>query len=242
MGFGVLTVGYYITFLVGMIWQSEIWGVLLLLLGCILMMAGLNSLSEYEQSFRRALIFSAVLTLSAIYRTAQLLSEQLLFDAPIFSESVLSVVEIVEFLAFVVFQVLMLLALRRLASDVENPRIIGSATRNTVVLGLYAAVQLLSVTPFTAAAYFKLSARLLQIVYHVLIGIMLITCYMQICDEEDLDMPLKKSRFAFVNRIREERARREQAAADSVTKYAEDRLRKKREQREERRRNGGKRK
>lgn len=239
MGFGILTVGYYIAFLVGMIWQSEIWGGLVLLLGCVLMMVALASLMEYEHSFRIALFFSAFLTFSAIYRTFYLLSEQLLWDLSVFSGSVLYAVEIAEFVAFVIFQVAMLLAVRRLASDVDDPKIVGAATRNTVVLGLYAAVQLLSVASFPAAAYFALSARLLQIVYHLLIGGMLISCYMRICDERDEDMPLKKSRFAFVNRMREERARREQAAADSVTKYAEDRLKKKREKREQRRRNGG---
>ena len=239
MGFGILTIGYYIAFLVGMIWQSEIWGVLLLLLGCVLMMIALASLMEYEYSFRGALFFSAFLSLSAVYRIFYLLSEQLLWDFSAFSETVFNAVKIAEFLVFVVFQVTMLLAVRRLASDVDDPKIVGTATRNTVALGLYAAVQLLSVASFPAAAYFKLSARLLQIVYHLLIGVMLIRCYMRICDERDEDMPLKRSRFAFVNRLREERARREQAAADSVTRYAEDRLKKKRERREQRRRNGG---
>ena len=55
---------------------------------------------------------------------------------------------------------------------------------------------------------------------------------LRICDEGDKDMPLKKSRFAWVNKMREERARREQRAADSVTEFAEARLRRKREERE----------
>ena len=82
--------------------------------------------------------------------------------------------------------------------------------------------------------FIRFSAMLLQIVYHVLVGVMLVSCYMRICDAEDEDMPLRRSRFAWVNRIREERARREQAAADSVTKYAEDKLKKRREERERR--------
>ncbi len=241
MGFGILTFGYYLAFLVGMLWQSEIWGILLLLLGCVMIMVALASLMEYESLFRNALFFSLFLAVSAFYRLLFWLSEQFLWDASAFSDSVFDAVKIAEFLIFAAFQVLLLLAVRRLANDVENPKIVASATRNTVFLGLYVAVQLLSVTPFPAAAYFALSARLIQIVYHVLIGVMLVTCYMQICDEGDVDMPLKKSRFAFVNKIREERARREQAAADSVTKYAEDRLRKRREKREQKRRNGGKR-
>ena len=57
---------------------------------------------------------------------------------------------------------------------------------------------------------------------------------MRICDEGDADMPLKKSRFAWVNRIREERARREQRAVDSVTEYAEEQLRKRNAERERR--------
>lgn len=234
MGFGILTAGYYLAFLVGMLWQSEIWGVLLLLLGLVMISVALIRLSEYEQSFRSALFFSTVLILPALYRVLYWLSDNFLWELSICSQSVYWVVKTVEFIVFTVFQLLLLLAIRRLAVDVDNPRIAASAVRNTVALFLYAAAQLLALLPLSFAAYFGLSAFLLQIVYHVLVGVMLVSCYMRICDAADEDMPLKKSRFAWVNRMREERARREQAAADSVTKYAEDKLKKRRAERERR--------
>lgn len=232
MGFGILTAGYYIAFLVGMLWQSEIWGILLILLGCVMLLYALSRLIEYEYSFRNALFFGVVLILPAVYRLLFWLSENYLWELSIFSSSILETVKIVEFLVFVAFQLTLLLSVRSLARNVDNPKIASSATRNMVFLGLYAAVQLLSTLPIGFASYFVLSAMLLQIVYHVLIGVMLGSCYMRICDAEDEDMPLRKSRFAWVNRFREERARREQAAADSVTKYAEDKLKRRREERE----------
>ena len=100
MGFGILTVGYYITYLVGMLWQSEIWGALLILLGCVTITAGLLRLSEYERSFRNALFFGVVLILPAIYRVLFWLSENLLWNTAVFSGFVWSVVQITEFLLF----------------------------------------------------------------------------------------------------------------------------------------------
>lgn len=232
MGFGILTVGYYIAYLVGMIWQSEIWGALLILLGCVMIAAALLRLSEYEQGFRHALFFGILLILTAVYRVLFWLSSNLLWDVAFFSDYVSEIVLIVEFILFLVFQGLLLLSVRKLASDVEVPKIVSSATRNLVFLGIFGVIRLVAALPFPAAAYFSLSATLVQIVYHILIGIMLGSCYMRICDEGDEDMPLKKSRFAWVNRFREERARREQRAADSVTEYAENKLRKQKAERE----------
>lgn len=234
MGFGILTAGYYIAFLVGMMWQSEIWGILLILLGCAMLLYAISRLMEYEYSFRNALFFGVVLLLPSVYRLLFWLSENFLWELPVFSDSIFETVKLAEFVAFAAFQLTLLLAIRKLARDVDNPRIAASTERNMVCLGLYVAVQLISKTPFSAAVYFAFSAMLLQIVYHVLVGVMLVSCYMRICDAEDADMPLRRSRFAWVNRIREERARREQAAADSVTKYAEDKLKKRREERERR--------
>ena len=231
MGFGILIAGYYMTYLLGMIWKKELWGGLLILLGCVVIAMALLRLSEYEGRFRYAQIFNALMLLPALYRILKWLSDNLLWDAPFFSEKGISAVGYVEFALFFGFGVALLAAIRSLATDVEETKTVLAATRNLAFLGIYAVLWVVASLPFEFARYFALSAMLVQLVYLVLMGVMLVGCYMRICDESDADMPLRKSRFAWVNRIREARAEREQRAADSVTEYAERKLRRQREER-----------
>lgn len=232
MGFGILTVGYYLTYLVGMLWKDEIWGVLLILLGCLTVAIALLRLSEYEPSFRYALIFDGLMILPTLYRALAWLSDAFLWDLALVGPIAETVAEYVEFALFLGFGVSLLTAVKTIASDVEDAKIVTASVRNLVFLGIYALCLIVTSLPFDFVGVFGLGAMLVQIVYHVLMGVMLVSCYMRICDEGDKDMPLKKSRFAWINRFREERARREQRAVDSVTEYAEDKLRKKRAERE----------
>ena len=234
MGFGILIAGYYMTYLLGMIWKAELWGGLLILLGCVLTALALLRLSEYESSFRYAQVFNALMAGPALYRVLTWLSDHFLWDAAVFSEAGLNVVGYVEFALFFGFGITLLRAVRTLASDVEESAIVLAAIRNLTFLCIYAVFWIIASLPFDFARYFSLGAMLVQIVFLVLMGIMLVKCYMRICDEEDADMPLRKSRFAWVNRMREARAEREQRAADSVTEYAERKLRRQREERERR--------
>ena len=232
MGFGILTVGYYLTYLFGMVWKGEIWGILMIIVGCLSVGMALLSLSEYEPSFRWALAFDAFMLLPAAYRLVSFLSASFLWDLPFLGGAVETAVEYAELIGFIGFGAALLAAVRSLASDVEDTRIVTAAVRNLVFLGIYALLSVLTLLPLGYAGAFGLAAMLAQLVFHVLMGLMLFSCYMRICDEGDKDMPLKKSRFAWVNKMREERARREQRAADSVTEFAEARLRRKREERE----------
>ena len=236
MGFGILFVSYYLTYLVGMVWKNEgdvfPIGASIILLGCLLITYALLHLAEYEKAFRSAMIANLFVILTAVYRVLYRISENFLWDLPLFSESARTAVEYLEFLFVLIFSALLLLAVRKLASDVDEPKTYAAATRNMVFLLLYALCQIMAHLPVGFAKYFTLSAVVIQVIYHILVGVMLIGCYMRICDESDRDMPLHKSRFAWVNRIREERARREQQAADRVTEYAEKRLRKKQQARE----------
>lgn len=232
MGFGILTVGYYLTYLLGMIWKDEIWGILMIVLGCITLLLALLRLSEYESSFRLVIPFDALMLLPTAYRLLSWLSGAFLWDLPFLNPTMDAVSRYAEFGLFLTFGVTLLYAVREIATDVEDTRIVTASVRNLVFLGIYAICQALTLLPFEFAGLFALGAMLVQLVFHVLMGVMLVSCYMRICDESDRDMPLKKSRFAWVNRMREARAEREQRAADSVTEYAENRLRKKREERE----------
>ena len=49
---------------------------------------------------------------------------------------------------------------------------------------------------------------------------MIFSCYRRICDEGDVDMPQKPSRFEFVNEMRREREEKEKARQEKAAKPA----------------------
>ena len=51
-------------------------------------------------------------------------------------------------------------------------------------------------------------------------------CYANICDEKDLEMKRKKSRFAWVNRFYEELERKEEKARAETVAYQKEKLEK----------------
>ena len=242
MGFGILLVGYYLTFLLGDLWKGDLhkdfdnidilWP-LLLLLGSAIVLTALTRLTEYEKSFRVPMIFGCVMTLPALYRVLSWMSVAFLWgETALFSDAVKAGVEYMEFILTLGFGISLLLAVRKLASDVEDSKIVVASVRNLVFLGLFTILWIVSQIPFPYARLVEDASFVTKIIYHILVSVMFISCYMRICDESDKDMPIKQSRFAWVNKIREERARREQRAADSVTEYAENKLRKQRAERE----------
>ena len=61
-------------------------------------------------------------------------------------------------------------------------------------------------------------------------------CYTRICDEGDVEMNRKPSRFAFINKMRAELDKREEKALESQEQYIEEK-RQKREQKREQKQN-----
>lgn len=237
MGFGILIAGYYTTYLIGMLMVSEIYGALIVLFGYLVMASALLRLAEYHDGFRSALFFDGFLAVVSAYRVLRCLSDMLLWQSGIFSSTVSYYAELLEILLFLGLHVTLLLAVRGLAASVELPKVVFASVRNLVFLGIYVILSILVRLPAeTVGEWVKHLAgptALLQIVFYILMAVLLTTCYMRISDESDADMPLRPSRFKWLNRLREETARREQAAADSTKAYAEQRLRERQRAREE---------
>lgn len=237
MGFGILIAGYYTTYLIGMLMKSEWYGAAIMLCGYFLMASALMRLTEYEMRFRNALYFETFLICYEIYHLLAVLDGAFLWGNPVFSGTIAAAMQYVEILLFLAFHVFLLLAIRRLASDVDLPKVMSASVRNIVVLGTYTALAIFLRLPIPFVkengGYFVGASMLLQMLFYLLMAVLLLSCYMRISDESDVDMPTKKSRFAWVNRMREARDEREQRAIDSTRAYAEEKIRKRRESREE---------
>jgi hypothetical protein len=132
-----------------------------------------------------------------------------------------------------IFNGAMLYAIRAIAIDTDVPRISVSAVRNFVFVCIYYILNLLPYLPFKIfddfGKYFAAPALLLYFAWIILNLILIYSCYARICDENDVDMEVKPSRFAFVNRMRqksEERRLRLEAEREEYKSMREQRRKK----------------
>lgn len=134
--------------------------------------------------------------------------------------------------------VLMLLGIRKTAAEVGLGRL-AVRCESTVVMPviLYSATFILEIPgliPDTAAGGAAIAAALvilLSFVMHILNAVTVYTAYARICMPSDVTMEQKPSRFAFVNRMRAESARRESERRAEAQALYEERMKKKKSKR-----------
>ncbi|MBR2388306.1 MAG: hypothetical protein IKB02_06005 [Clostridia bacterium] len=235
MGFGLLFLGYFMAHLMSVFSL----GCLVRLAGFMLMIYAFTRLHKYNVSFRFP-FYSAFamlgVTLADCYgKIGELLYDNLIVDSfslpEGFFETVASADDVFSFL----FHACLLYAILSIAKETEVEKIRVAAVRNFVFICLYAVLIIVSKLPFSFVEsykrYFSMPVILFYFAIIILNLVLIFTCYANICDESDIDMPLKKSRFEFINKFREETARREQKAADDSVEYAKKKLEERREKR-----------
>ena len=232
MGFGLLFSGYFITELM----SFHSFGYLTRLVGFIIMAIAAKKLAAYERTFSFVGIAACVMTAISLLGTASgisgILYNNFIIDAPLFSSTAQMIYNHTENVLDLIFNLLLLWAIRKisLATDIEKNAY--AAARNSVFLIIYYAMYYIAFLPFEFAAdyvrYFSAPVMLLYIVCLILNSILIYSSYAKICDEGDVDMPRKPSRFEFINKIREESDRRESRAIESTKEYIEKKKEKKR--------------
>ena len=212
MGFGLLFIGYILTYLLSM---AGAYGCYPAIIGCALMLYALTHLVEYEASFKLPFFSALPMTLCVTYSFVVELFSSLGILLPVFltSSVTLTVVTYASALFDLVFNMTLLYAITCIAKETGVDRIRNAAIRNIVVYGVYFLSVLLdeslpresAVRPYTFLAAFFLSLLVL-----VLNSIVIFSCYMRICDESDTEMERKESRFEVINKFNKEFDRREQ--------------------------------
>lgn len=233
MGFGLLFLGYFfVTFLT----LNKI-GSIMRVIGYGLIVVSSLKLNKYQRSFSfmgigavLMLVLSVILVFSDVSRY---LYDNLLISALPISDGYRVTIGYIEQGLSFVFNAAMLWAIRKIAIDTDVPKISANAIRNFVFICFYYFVYLLSFLPVgsiqSVAKELTMIAWILYIVWMILNVLLIFSCYSRICDENDVDMAQKPSRFAFVNRFREELDRRQQKAYEESLAYKnEKRERKKR--------------
>ena len=237
MGFGLLFLGYFAVTL--MSWHTL--GATVQLIGYVLVLVATVKLRRYHDAFSGAVIGSAamvlVTALSAAGEIVDLLYENLLCSSRLWSQGALSVIGYADTAVFFLLHALLLWGVRAITREVGELRLEATAIRNFIFFFLYELMTVAVFLPIAPlqemASYLMLFSLVLYFVCSILNLILFASCYARICDESDVEMTRKPSRFAFVNRMREHAEERERKNFESGQAY-----RARREQKQNQKRKG----
>ncbi len=232
MGFGLLFIGYLLTFLLSI---AGGYGAFPAIGGCIVMLYAMTKLIDYEPRFKYAFFSLIPLALCVAFELSAVLSSMMGSYLPGFLGWTITdkIVKYANFAFEMVFHVAMLSAVAKIAADTGVEKTSRAAWRNLIIYGVYFSAGVVSsFLPGTlpAAPYILKAQLALQLLCIVINSVALFSCYMRICDEGDQDMKAKPSRFGFVNRFREAYDRREENARKTQREYREKKLRERAEQ------------
>lgn len=206
MGFGYLLLGYLITYLISITAGAVGIGSLALLAGSALMFWGLHNLCRFNTSFVPAKWLTLPLFALGLCRLWQDVAKAWFLWEGKTADVMTAVVTWASFAATLLFHFAMLYAIRVLALEVELKKLASHAMYNTLAVGIWGALFLLCNMPSVGESvlpYLGFSMSLFNFVYMISNIVLLLRCAKNICAEGDEEVPLKPSRFAWVNRISE---------------------------------------
>lgn len=212
MGFGSLFIGYF--FLLNLSYYNYTD-----LLAAAIMAIGLYRLGGVNRPFKLAFFADLLFFLVG---AGELVSSAVTLFSPSIDLTAFTVpLGVIRYLTLALFHLLLLLGIRAVAEEVGLQKLstralcfsvlppliyIASAVLN--IPGLFSSV---AVRDTAMIAFALLLAGLLV---NLILLVMIYRCYAGICMPEDADMPMRPSRFAFINRYREKREEEERARAE----------------------------
>ena len=236
MGFGLLFIGYVITYILRL--GLGDYAFASMLIGCFLMYLGLSELRKYGPAFIYALIADILLILCSFFECLEGIDMILSLDIEVYGAFVSEVFMWIGIALDLVFNIVLLYGIADMARRVDFPQIKGKAYRNMVFVGAFNIFQIVLLLPIESMSEDKSFLMTLLVVFSLFYTLMnaalVFRCYALICPQGDEEMKRKPSRFEFINRMNENADEREQRAAESTIKYLEEKARKKKEEREKR--------
>lgn len=223
MGFGWLFCGYFISTF--MTFHGA--GNFVRLLGYGIIFMAARRLRRYQDNFAfmqiGALLMFCVAGMLAFSDATDFLYRNLMLDSRIVSDGIREAVGYVEQITSLLFQSAMLFSIRAIAKETEVKKVSDGAVRNFVFLCMYAVAYALNLLiPAKDQKVLVAMAGCVWILYFACILLnhwLIFSAYAQICDEDDVDMAQKPSRFAFVNRFREKTEEKNQRARAEYEAY-----------------------
>jgi hypothetical protein len=227
MGFGLLLMGYFL----GMVMSLNIFGAFFRLAGFSVTAYAARKLSDYHKGFSfltlASIISVGVSVLGAISSLSAFLYDNMIIAEKLIGDGLATAFGYARYGAELVFTVALCVAISLIAKETGEIKLRYVAIRNLALYCVYFVLQiicwlpheyvgtLLQITALPAVAQLAGFALIL------LNLLMIFSCYRRICDESDVDMPQKPSRFEFVNQMRAEREEKEKARQAQFSKPTE---------------------
>lgn len=222
MGFGLLFVGYFVTYVMSYVFIPK-------LLGCIIMLAGIIKLSEYELKFKRCIPVLGAMSVSSAYMLLKNIFEYLRIESQLFNDGILNVVSTVDEGLTVLFHIFLLIAITSIAKSTGIDKLCFKSMRNLLIVGVaevtYFAVLIFQDINIKQVLFWI--ALCLRLIWIVLDLLLLASCYRMICDEGDADMPDKEINIPIIKEMENIMRRRDKNAFDSGMNIREKRREKK---------------
>ena len=226
MGFGLLLMGYFL----GMVMSLNIFGAFFRLAGFTLATYAARKLSDYHKGFSfltlASMLSVGVSVLGAISSLSAFLYDNMIIAEKLIGDGLATAFGYARYGAELVFTVALCVAISLIAKETGEIKLRYVAIRNLALYCVYFVLQiicwlpheyvgtLLQITALPAVAQLAGFALIL------LNLLMIFSCYRRICDESDVDMPQKPSKFEFVNQMRAEREEKEKARQAKFAKSA----------------------
>ena len=231
MGFGLLFVGYF----TATIMSLNVCGGAFALIGYLLVLFGSKKLMQYNRTFLFLLIASSVMALFssvlAIYDISSLLYKYLIISNIPITEILYNSLLNVRLILDLIFTAVLCYCVKSIAKETGVEKIHYASVRNFVFYCIFFLLQGLvwlstkisspGFQEFVFSMLLPVWVVIIKLVCLIFICIMLFSCYSKICDVNDVDMPQKPSRFAFINKRREEAELRRKRYLEEAGKRAE---------------------
>ncbi len=213
MGFGLLFIGYFIAFLMSV----SNYGFAFEIIGFAIILSATSRLADYKHSISHVSLPLLLMALCSAYDGFRMTDLWMDLDLPLFGPGIEMTVSLIAAASTLLFHFQLLSAIRAIATDAEEKAIAGRAYLAFAVAAVSCILEfaVAIIGKFSAAAstpllrILVLIAALVRILYPFAVLAFIYTCYARLCAPEDVDMPERPSRFAFINRMRQ---RREQKA------------------------------
>ena len=222
MGFGLMFVGYFFTYLISLALVPKI-------LGYAIMTWATVKLSAFDVKFKRCIpALFGLLIISAYILSGDIL-KYFKIESALFNAVATSIVSVAEEALVIAFHILLMLAIGNIARDTGLEKIRFRAMRNLLILCIaeatYTVVAL--VPKSTVIQTIFAVAVILRFVWIFLDLILLASCYRLICEAGDEDMPDREINIPVIKQMEDIMRRRDKNAFDSGKSWAEKRLSKK---------------
>ena len=230
MGFGLLFIGYFMTVL--NIPMLGIFGTLIRIVGCTVMLYSFVKLRKYSEGFGLSVVGAGLMLLmSAVLLFVNV--HDLLFNSLIIQDKIVTdfgktVIGYTEQGITFLFTSALLWGFFSIGRETEDRKIVVGAIRNFIFEIIYVLLYLASFLPFSGIQSAKSEfAVITWILYFICIGFnlfLIFSAYAQICDEDDVEMDKRTASIPFLNGFIdkfEKRARRQRKKTVDISRNEE---------------------